>query len=322
MSDVLSADAIADLFAAAKDGTLPEAPPSARRAASVSKIDFSRPMKLSLLEQRRFEQAHAAFCEDAAARLSAELRAPIEFEVINSSQLTWESALRGVPQASILGIASCSPGEDKIAMCVEEALCLRMVERMLGGSFTDRPATRTLTQIDLALSRHIFSELVGTLSSVWQSLLGLDLEFIELESHSTGLELVPPSQPTLELTIEAHDHSSSSTIVLLVPYNAIEHAGKHLGASKYAHGQAGGLDISESVRSVIGPARVQVRAEVGEANLTIDEVLALGKGDIVRLGAAGVASITVGETPLLSARPGLSGKRRAVQIVEQKGAGA
>ena len=151
MNDVLSADAIADLFAAAKDGTLPETPPIVRHAASVSKIDFSRPMKLGLLEQRRFEQAHATFCEDAAARLSAELRAPIEFEVIDSSQLTWETALRGVPQSSMLGVASCGAGEDKIVMCVEEALCLRMVERMLGGSFTDRPATRTLTQIDLAL---------------------------------------------------------------------------------------------------------------------------------------------------------------------------
>ncbi len=327
MTDTLSADDIAQLFAAAKDGKLPdEQPARTRRQRSIRKIDFSRPMKLSLMEQRRFEQAHATFCRDASVRLSSELRSSIELEVINSSQLTWDAALGDVPQPSILGVAACSPGEATILICIEEGLVLRMIERLLGGSYTDIPVPRTMTEIDTALARGIFEELLGTLSSVWQGLLGLSLSLIEFESHksgqvesqNTGLDLMPRGQPTLELTIEARDQSASSTILLLVPHTAIESAGKSLGdsSSKDADGQAGGEASSEAVRSALGAVRVEVRAEVGAVGLTIGEVLSLGEGDVVRLGTAGEAGITIGDNRLHHARPGLSGKRRAVQIVD------
>ncbi len=333
MTETLSADDIAQLFAAAKDGKLPdEQRARTRRQRSIRKIDFSRPMKLSLVEQRRFEQAHATFCRDASVRFSSELRSSIELEVINASQLTWDAALGDVPQPSIVGLAACAPGEATILICVEEGLVLRMIERLLGGSFTDTPVPRALTEIDRALARGIFEGLLDTLSPVWQGLLGLGLSLRELESHDSGqfeshnssADLVPRGQPTLELTIEARDESASSTILLLVPHTAIESASKSLGDSsaKDADGQAGAEDSSEAVRSALGAVRVEVRAEVGAVGLTIGEVLALGEGDVVRLGTAGEAGITVGDNRLHNARPGLSGKRRAVQIVEPVESGA
>ncbi|MGO9321033.1 MAG: flagellar motor switch protein FliM [Solirubrobacteraceae bacterium] len=325
MNDVLSADEIAQLFAAAKDGKLPEGPRTpARRARSIRKINFSRPMKLSLLEQRRFEQAHATFCRDASVRLSSELRSSIELEVINSSQLTWEAAVGDVPQPSILGVAACAPGESTILICVEEGLVLRMVERLLGGSYTDTPVPRTLTQIDVALARGLFEGLLSALSTVWQGLLGLSLSLLEFESHSTGLDLMPRSQPTLELTIEVRDQGASSTILLLVPYTAIEAASKSLGDSspKDADALAAGEESCEAVRSALGAVRVEVRAEAGAVGLTIGEVLSLGEGDVIRLGVAGEADITVGDNRLHRVRPGLSGNRRAVQIIEPVGGGA
>src|SRR5665213_3690177 len=115
MNDVLSAEAIAEMFAAAKDGKAPEdAAPRTRRSRSIRTIDFARPMKLSLLEQRRFEQAHANFCNEVSGRLTTDMRSPIEIEVINSAQLTWGTALANVPQPSVLGVAACAPSEAKI----------------------------------------------------------------------------------------------------------------------------------------------------------------------------------------------------------------
>lgn len=319
MSDVLSAEQIAELFAAAKDGSLPEGPRrQTRRSRSIRKVDFNRPMKLSLLEQKRFEQAHAAFCRDASVRLSGELRSPIELEVINSSQLTWQAALGEVPRPSMLGAVRCAPSEAMILMCLEEGLVLRMIERLLGGSFAGMPAPRALTQIDVLLARQIFDVLLGTLSNVWKELLGLELGLQEFDLQNTTLEYLAPSQPTLELVMELRDQSASSTMLLLVPYTAIETAPKGLGDSTLKHSDAGGPDgqDAEGVRSALGTVRVQVRAEAGAIGLTIGEVLSLSEGDVVRLGASGNAGIAIGENRLHHARPGLSGNRRAVQIIE------
>lgn len=326
MSDLLSPDEIAQLFAAAKEGNLPEGPRRrTRRSRSIRKVDFSRPMKLSLVEQRRFERAHATFCRDAAACLSSELRAGLDLEVINSSQLTWQAALADVPQPSVLAIATCQPGAAVILLTLEEPLLLRMIERLLGGRFTDTPAPRGLTEIDLALGRRMFEELLRTLSSVWLELLGLTVSAQGFELHNTSLEYLPaiqaPIQPTLELTIEVRDQSASSTILLLVPFTAIERATKSLGGAgaKYEDGLSGVDTDGGSVRGALAGVNVEVCAEVGQVELTIGEVLALEQGDVISLGAAGNVGITIGDRRLHEAQPGLSGNRRAVKIIDTKG---
>ncbi len=321
MTEALSPEEIAKLFAAAEDGKLPDGPRAqTRRSRSIRKINFGRPMMLSLVEQRRFERAHTTYCTDASARMSSELLTTVELEVINTSQLTWSGALADVPQPSIHCVAMCTPGENRILLCIEEQLVLRMIERLLGGSFTDKPVPRRLTEIDTMLAQRAFEMLLAPMSHAWRALLGLELSFVEFESREKSLELRPATEPTLELTIEAREEAASSTISLLVPYAAIKSAAKSLGDA--SADSDGGEEDLEAMRSALGPVRLEVRAEAGATGLTIGEVLALAEGDVVRLGAAGSACIMAGDSRLHRVRPGLSGNRRAVQIIESVGSGS
>ena len=55
-------------------------------------VDFTRPTKFTADQERRLKRSLEAFCRTASTRLSAELRVPLELEVINASQLTWANA--------------------------------------------------------------------------------------------------------------------------------------------------------------------------------------------------------------------------------------
>ncbi len=320
MSDVLSAEEIAKLFAAAEDGELPEGPRRRARRQSVHKIDFSRPMKLSPVEHRRFERAHTSFCRDASVFLSGELRTSLELEVINSAQLTWSGALEEVPRPSVQFVATCSPGDSMVLLCMEEGLVLRMLERLLGGDYADMPAPRALTPVDTSLSCRLAEGLIGTLSTAWHELLGLDVELSQLGLHNTSLEYLPPYEPTLALTIEVRHKSVSTTMSLLAPYAAVEPGIKRLDANAPQLPPGGSTrPPATTIDCALGGVGVEVRAEVGSVGLTIADVLALGEGDVVHLGPAGEADLVVGETALHRVRPGLSGNRRAVQIVTPGG---
>ena len=324
MSDVLSPDQIAELVAAAKDGDVAvKQSVRAHRPRRVREIDFSRPTKLGPDEERRFERAHETFCRSASMRLSAELRSPIELEIINVAQLTWAAALGDVPQPSVFGVVLSAPLETSILICVEQSLVFRMIERLIGGGYTETPVSRSLTEIELALARGMFGSLLATLSVVWHELLGLSLSLVELESQIANVELAPPSEPTLVLTIETRDESTSSTISLLVPYRSIVSVSERLSGKFSEIGEALPPDeeMIQVVRTAIGSVDVELRVEVGAIELTIGEVLALGEGDVVRLDAAVStgAYLCAGDERLHRARPGRSGSRRAVQIVEQLG---
>ena len=85
---VLSPDAIAALVDAAREGRLPEEKLAPQRRRRMRAVDFTRPTKFTAEQTRRLHRTLDAFCRTASTRLSAELRVPLEMEVLTSSQLT------------------------------------------------------------------------------------------------------------------------------------------------------------------------------------------------------------------------------------------
>ena len=75
-----------------------------------------------------------AFCRTASTRLSAELRVPLELEVINASQLTWANAHGQVLAGSVDAIAEIQPIGTRLMMSCEPSLMLGAIELLLGGS--------------------------------------------------------------------------------------------------------------------------------------------------------------------------------------------
>jgi flagellar motor switch protein FliM len=321
MNDVLSPEQIAELVAQSKDGGIVDKPVErTRRPRRVRELDFTRPAKLAPDQARRLERAHETFCRTASNRLSAELRTPIELEIINVDQLTWSAALADMPQPSILAVVGTKPADTAILIGLELPLVFRFIERLIGGGDVETHVDRGLTDIELSLTRRTFVSLLEQLSIVWGELFGFSLELDGLESQVANVEIAPPNEPTVIITVEVRGASDSSTLSILIPYRSIESVSSRL-SGQFDAGEipVEDAEIAETVRSQIGAVEVEVRAEVGAVEMAIGEVLALGKGDIVRLGspASGGVFLYAGGVCLHRARPGRSGSRRAIEIVEQ-----
>jgi flagellar motor switch protein FliM len=318
---MLSNEQAAALVAAAREGQVgprgPEVPQ--RRGRRVRTIDFSRPAKLTQEQQRRFERAHEPFCRAAAVRLSAQLRTPIEFDVINGDQLTWSSALAGIPGPSVFAVIEVSPMGTTLLLSAELDLVMRLVERLLGGNSDGRPSGREPTEIELALARRLLGVLVEQLSLTWQELVGVQLQLTDIELQASNVQLAQPSEPTVALTIEVRLAGGSSTLSLVVPYRTLEPVMDRLpGAHRSTAGELGrGPENERSLRSTIATVEVELRAEIGAIEMTIDEVLAVGPGTVVRFGvpASAGALLCAGDTPIRRVQPGLNGGRRAVEVV-------
>ncbi len=315
---VLSEDQVAALVAAAKDGQLPDgaaqAPVSRRRR--VRKIDFTRPSKFTTDQQRRLERAHENFCRSVSTRMSAELRAPISVELIDTAQLTWANALDEVPRRSVSGIVEVAPIEGRILITAELTLLLGLLERVLGGQTGERPAERTLTDVDRALIKRLFQTLLDELSISFGDLAELQFGLLDIETERAPAQLAPLSEPTLAMTFEFKVGRTSSTMVLLIPHRAIEPVLRTAGSTQ--HDDDLRADAAAAVGEAMGEVVVRLRAEVGSVDMPLGEVLALQPGDILRLdGAAeeGAVTLFADAVALHRAKLGRNGRRRAVGIL-------
>ena len=319
--DILSNDQVEALVEAAKQGqAAPKEAGRARRTRRVREIDFSRPSKFAQDQQRRLERAHEAFCRTAATQLSAELLTDVEMEVLGVDQLTWSTAIGQTPQPSISAIVQANPLGTQFLMSTELSLVLRLVERLLGGPGSGKVRPRELTEIEMAIVRRVYGTLLEQLSIVWDELVDVRFDLLELESQINTIHLAPPSEPTLVLTMEVKIESSSSTISLICPYRSIEAVLPRLSGSQYGTAVAD-PGSADAVRRGVAGVDVEVRAEVASRWIPIDEVLDLKAGDVLKLGQPADEGVRLfaGHVPAHRARPGRNGNRRAVQIVERLG---
>jgi flagellar motor switch protein FliM len=316
---VLSADAIAALVDAAREGRLPEEAPTPQRRRRMRAVDFTRPTKFTADQDRRLKRGLEAFCRTASTRLSAELRIPLELELINSSQLTWANAHSQILAGSIDAICEIQPLMTRLMFSAEPSLVLAAIELLLGGSDITEQRERRLSDIDMALARHFFERMLAQLSIIWTDMVGLELTVAQLETHLETAQMVSVSEPTMTFTMEARFNGVSSTVAMLLPWSAIAPVAERFGAREDAPDR--GEDEIRRVRRAVGGVEMTVRAEVASVELPIEQVLALQPGDVLRLDAPADAGVTLfaDKVPVHRAKPGRSGSRRAVQITDRVG---
>jgi flagellar motor switch protein FliM len=316
----MSSDAIAALVDAAREGRLPEEPQAPVRRRRMRAVDFTRPTKFTAEQERRLKRALEAFCRTSSTRLSAELRMPLELEVINATQLTWSNAHAQIPAGSLSATAICEPIGTRLLLSAETSLVLGAIELLLGGAHGSGVKERRLTDIDMALARHFMDRLLAQLSVIWQDLAGLELASDNVDMHLETAQMAPVSEPTLGLTMEARLDGNSATLALLVPWSAIAEVADRFSAGDDPAGGRAEDEIA-TVRRAVGRVEMTVRAEVASTEMPIESVLALKAGDVLKLNAPAEAGVTLfaDKVPVHRAKPGRSGARRAVQVIDRVG---
>ena len=313
----LSPEQIAALVEAAKNGELQDDAPAAasRRAPRLRTVNFARPTKFTSDQERRIGRSLESFCRTASTRLSAELRVPIELEVIASSQLTWSTAVAQLPNNSVCAVIDVQPIETRLVLGAELPFVLVTLDALLGGA-PGQPKERRLTEIDWSLSRRLFTTMLGQLSLIWKDVAGVELSLAALEATTENAQVAPFSEATLSVTIEARIGRVSSTLSLLVPYLAIAPVAAAFSQRDGAGPGTEEID-EEAIDTALRGVAITMRAEVADTQMSVDEVLALKPGDVITLNGKAADGVTVyaDAVPVHRARPGRSANRRGVQIL-------
>jgi flagellar motor switch protein FliM len=311
----VSDDRIAALVAAAREGRLEEGGEERRRTPAVKRMSFTRPTKFNHDLQRRLARSHETFSRKVAGRLAAELRVPVDVEVISLTQHTWANAHAELPASSVCAVLEAADPRTRMLLSSELTLVLSLIERMLGGDVTAAPRERKLSDIDWALTRRVFEDLTEDLSAIWKDAADLDLGLAGFESQADSAELSLVSEPTLAITAEVRIASASSTLTLLIPYRSIEPVAERLTAGGRRDAAAEPEDRRRMSGALSG-VEVELRAEVAALEMPLSAVAALAPGDLIEFDGLAAEGVTLmaGAAPIGSAMPGQSSGRRAVQL--------
>jgi len=286
--------------------------------AKTEAYDFSHPDLLSRDQVRALRTVHEGFAQILAKRLSTEFLTNVSATVVSIDHLTYAEFLVLVPSPTVLAVVEVPELEGAVALELNPNVAFAFVDRLLGGEGKPMGRVRALTAIENGLMQRVLQKCCQELSSVWAPVKRIEFRLQSIEANPELARVVGPSEMAILVSLALRMNDVSGMLNLCLPYIVMEPAIQHLGMGTISprtvrESPTGARAAIE--RSLAGmPLAVDV--ELGVAELTIRDVLALEPGDVLRWTPAcepgAVASLE--GVPRLAGRPGRSGGRLSFQV--------
>ena len=323
MADILSQEEIDALLGALSSGEIQTddlKDEDAERNLKVKPYDFYRPSKFSKEQIRTIYMLHETFGRLWSSTLSGILRNYVSISVSSVDQVTYQEFMQSIPNPTITATFTLSPLEGKALIEFSHTIGFPIIDRMLGGNGVSNMQARELTEIESQVLSNLIDEGMLFLKDAWSSMIDLNPDLLDIESNPLFVQIVPPSDMILLITMEARIGNISGIMNLVYPYVLLEPILSLLSAQTlYAVGQRGATEESrERTTQILDKVEVPVVVELGTAHCFMREILELEAGDLIMLGTKTYQDlrVMVGKIEKFRCTPGLVGKQRAAQVTE------
>jgi flagellar motor switch protein FliM len=323
VADVLSQEEIDALLGALSAGEIRAEEIGAEReeeAAKVRPYDFYRPSKFSKEQIRTIYMLHETFGRLWSSTLSGVLRNYVSLSVNSVDQVTYQEFIQSIPNPTITASFTLAPLEGKALLEFSPTIGFPIIDRLLGGAGLSSLQARELTEIEEHVLSNLIDEGMVFLKEAWSTMIDLSPELVDIESNPLFVQIVPPSDMILLITVEARIGDFSGIINIVYPYVLLEPILSMLSAQTlYAVGTRAPSEESQArTQGVLMSVNLPVTVELGQAACTMRELLGLEVNDIIVLNRRTDQDldVRVGELIKFKCAPGMLGKHRAAQVTD------
>ncbi|KGE73534.1 flagellar motor switch protein FliM [Spirochaeta lutea] len=325
MTEVLSQDEIDQLLTAISSGDIDTEDVATHSESSNRKIkiyDFKRPDKFSKEQIRTVSIMHETFARLTTTSLSANLRSLVQVHVASVDQLTYEEFIRSIPNPTTLAVINMDPLKGSAILEIDPAITFSIIDRLFGGKGEGTKVTRDLTDIEQSVMEGIIVRILGNMREAWSQVIDLRPRLGQIETNPQFAQIVPPTEMVVLVTLETKVGDVEGMMNFCIPYLTIEPIISKLSAQYWYSSVRRGTTTENlnTLRDRLSAIEVDVVAEIGRLQLTMRDVLSLRVGDVIRLQNVRISdamSLNVGNKTKFLCKPGLMGKKLAVQIIKQ-----
>jgi len=321
MADVLSQNEIDALLSALSTGEL-EADDVTKdeEKHKVKLYDFKSPQKFSKEHIRTLELVHDNYARIISNYLTGQIRQSVKVKIETVEQITYEEFIHSVQNPTIITVFKMPPLAGNIIFETNPQFSLRVIDILLGGNGTRKVDTKEFSDIDKNIMKQITSGMISNLKLAWESVLNVEPEVEGIETNPAINQTLAPNEPVALITFSVEMGKSSTFINMCIPYLSIEKILDKL-VVQYSFENNDENMMAESrikIEEGIHKVDIEIKAELGSTNLTVDDFLKLTKGDVIKLDnrSSSPIKVYVGDEECYYGKPGIVGKNMGVMILD------
>ncbi|RKQ37493.1 flagellar motor switch protein FliM [Oceanobacillus halophilus] len=322
MDEVLSQNEIDALLSAITSGEMDaEELKKEETEKKVRVYDFKRALRFSKDQIRSISRIHENYARQLTTFFSSQLRTFVNIAVTSVDQIPYEEFIRSIPKLTVLNIYSVSPLDGRLIMEINPNIAYALIDRILGGKGNSLAKTNSLTEIEKLLLTQIFEKGIDCLIEAWSSVVDINPILEEFEENPQFIQMVSPNETVVVVSLTTTIGETSGVINICIPHVILEPIIPKLSAHYWMQSTKKERDYQSynMISKHLKEADVEIKAMLGQADITINEFLKLQKNDVISLTQSieDPLPLVINSKPKFIVQPGKFKNKMSVQILDE-----
>ncbi len=323
MADVLSQNEIDSLLTEMTSGRMEVDDVLSGRISKgdIYNYDFRRPNRISKNQVRTLQSVHESFAEVFGYYLVSKLQTIVSISVTSVDQLFYSEFILSVSNPSCLYVFDLEGTDGSGILEVSPTLALTIVERLLGGATDAAPKTRTITPIEQSVIRGTVEHAFSDLRNSWSSIADLKFTYSRLEMEADFVQIAPASEIVVVVSFDVNIGVHTFLMNLCFPTFALEDVlarltKQQVTSSTRNQNEQRMRENKMILHKQMSASYLPIVAELGTTTLTVNDIMELKVGDVVKLDRRvnQEIEIIIAGKRKLAARPGSVEGKKAVRV--------
>lgn len=284
--------------------------------------DFRLPNRISKNQLRTLRNIHEVFAEGLAAFFVSKLQTIVNVNVTSVDQIYYSEYVLSVASPACLFTFEIADMDIKGIIEFSPELAFTLVERLLGGSGTGTKQTNIITPIEQKILGVVVERAMEDLEKAWQAIDNYEFKLDRFEPDIDFAQITSPSESVLLISFEIGFGEMSFLMNICFATYAFDPVLAKISSQKFSSirpSKYKGTTSQEIIASKIYEAEVPLRVELGKSRIMLKELLALEKGDMIKLETRTTddAIVKIDNREILFAKIGVLNNKKAIKVTRK-----
>jgi flagellar motor switch protein FliM len=318
MSDLLSQDEIDALLHGVDDGDIDveedSLDPSEARA-----YDFSSQDRIVRGRMPSLEMVNERFARHMRISLFNMMRRSAEISVNGIQMIKFSEYIHSLFVPTSLNMVKIKPLRGTALFTLEAKLVFILVDNFFGGDgrFHAKIEGREFTPTERRIIQLLLEQAFVDLREAWSPVMKVEFEYMDSEVNPALATIVSPSEVVCVCSFNIELDGGGGNFHVTMPYSMLEPIRDKLDAGIQSDSDDVDDRWTDTLREEILSAKVEVRSDLTEAEVSLRDVMNFKEGDIIPIDLPELITLYAQDIPCFRGTFGESNGFTAIKIKEE-----
>jgi len=195
-------------------------------------------------------------------------------------------------------------------------LVFLVVDNMFGGDgrFHSRVEGREFTQTELRIIQKMLAVVFEAYGKSWKSVHPLEFEFVRSEMNPQFANIATPNEVIIVTTFDIELGGNGGAFHICMPYSMLEPVKDLLYSTMQGDHLAVDQRWLQLLSRQVQSANIELTATLGQASVTLEQVLKMRSGDVIPLEVDENITASVDGVPIMECKYGAFNNQYALRV--------